>query len=397
MKRPGRSTVRAAVAVTLMVALGGCASFLPNRGPSKDDILSVDPDADVGYTVVAMDAAAVEATRMPQGTGFSNNFVAVAAQSADIIGVGDTVEVRVWENVEDGLFGGPQPIISVVDERGHIEVPYAGSVHVAGRTVSRVKSVIEDRLGEQTLKPQVTVNVLERASRAVTVQGAVGTPGVVQLDRFNNRLLGVLASAGGVRSAVAAGGRDDAHGSRVYIRRGGASSVAYLEEIYTDPANDVAMRNGDVVIVESRPRYYNMFGAIRGGGRQSLDRRDISVLNALSAVGGLDDQTASPTGIFLFRSEDPEAVGNLTPVDGFAAAAPEGKVSLGEGVPVVYQLQLNTAEAMFIADAFSVREGDTIYVTNAPYTQFRKVLSIITPALGTAGSINSLPGAQFGN
>ncbi|MCI4662902.1 MAG: polysaccharide export protein [Neomegalonema sp.] len=390
---------RTIVAVLAMTALGGCAGFLPNRGPTTDQILNVESDASIDYRVVQMDPSAVAATTEPGLVGFSGDFVSVAPQSPDLLGVGDTLEIRVWENVEDGLFGGPAPITSIIGSNGHVVVPYAGSVHASGRSPESVARTIASRLEEQTLKPQVTVNVLNRASRAVSVQGAVGTPGVIPLDRFNNRLLAVLAQAGGVRAANPAGGRDDAHGSRVMLRRGGQTTSAYLEDVYSDPANDLALRSGDVIIVESRPRYYNMFGAIRGGGRQSLDRRDISVLNALSAVGGLDDQTANPTGIFIFRKESEETIAKLTPAKGFEDVnkANAEKPNFGDGIPVVYQLALNSAEAMFVADSFHVREGDTIYVTNAPYTQFRKVLSIITPALGTVGSVNSLPGTNFGN
>jgi polysaccharide export outer membrane protein len=48
---------------------------------------------------------------------------------------------------------------------------------------------------------------------------------------------------------------------------------------------------------------------------------------------------------------------------------------------------------MFMARDFSIRDGDTVYVTEAPYVQWQKTLSIIT---GTAAGVNSV-GSLSGN
>ena len=45
---------------------------------------------------------------------------------------------------------------------------------------------------------------------------------------------------------------------------------------------------------------------------------------------------------------------------------------------------------MFQARDFQIRDGDTVYVTEAPYTQFSKVLQAIVQPLQTASAIDSL-------
>jgi len=53
-------------------------------------------------------------------------------------------------------------------------------------------------------------------------------------------------------------------------------------------------------------------------------------------------------------------------------------------------LDLTQPTGMFEARDFVVRDGDTVYVTEAPYVQWRKTLEALT---GTAGAATSLSSA----
>jgi polysaccharide biosynthesis/export protein len=53
-------------------------------------------------------------------------------------------------------------------------------------------------------------------------------------------------------------------------------------------------------------------------------------------------------------------------------------------------LDLTEANGMFLARDFAIRDGDTVYVTEAPYAQFSKILGAVTSPLATAGSISAL-------
>ena len=62
--------------------------------------------------------------------------------SPDTISPGDTLSVRVWENVDAGLLAGvgqrATPIEAMqVDQSGAIFMPYVGRVEAAGRTPRR--------------------------------------------------------------------------------------------------------------------------------------------------------------------------------------------------------------------------------------------------------------------
>lgn len=61
---------------------------------------------------------------------------------------------------------------------------------------------------------------------------------------------------------------------------------------------------------------------------------------------------------------------------------------------IAYVLNLTEPDGIFNARDFQIRDGDTIYVTEAPYVQWQKTLSVLT---GTATSANSLNQLATGN
>ena len=57
---------------------------------------------------------------------------------------------------------------------------------------------------------------------------------------------------------------------------------------------------------------------------------------------------------------------------------------------MIYVMNLTDTNGLFLARDFGIRDGDTVYVTEAPYTQWSKVLTALTGSLSTAGSIAAL-------
>ncbi|MBX2854002.1 MAG: polysaccharide biosynthesis/export family protein [Rhodobacteraceae bacterium] len=369
------------------VVLSGCSTFLPSAGPSTGDILDGDPNQTLDYAIVELDAVSVEASRLPPKQPFTLDFRGVGIQSTGTVGVGDVLNVSVWENVEDGLFtgiGGKQAVIPevLVDEAGFITLPYVGKVKAAGRKMVDIQDAVRDSLEDQTLKPQIIVSRVQSNSRAVSVQGAVGAPGLYQLVLHQDRLVPVLAAAGGARGKMET--------TKVTVRRGDASSDGWLDDIFSEPSANIALRSGDIVLVDAQDHFFNAFGAVNRSGRQPLTRRNITLLDGISQIGGLDGQSANPTGVFIFRNEPAEIAAGLQPLNAEELAEAGALTRFGDNHKVVYQLQLTRPEALFLAGEFKLRDGDTIYVTEAPYTAWRKVLSVIIPAIGTAGSVTSL-------
>ncbi len=129
-------------------------------------------------------------SRVP--TGAENfGFAGVGSLQDAVLRPSDTISVIV--SGEEAL---SLPQVKVGQD-GAIMVPGVGRVDVGGQTVSQVAQDISARLGESYLRyPRVAVNLLEAASRFVTVEGAVRDPGVFTYEP-NTTLLGAVALAKG--------------------------------------------------------------------------------------------------------------------------------------------------------------------------------------------------------
>ena len=143
----------------------------------------------------------------------------------------------------------------------------------------------------------------------------------------------------------------------ISLRRDNQVASVRLSDIYRNQNNDILLRSGDVITAYESREFLTVLGAAGNQGRVAISKRNYSVLDALADAKGLDDQTADPRSVFLF-----------TP----AQAGVEGKP---DRLPVVYQFDLTRPEQVALARDFSVREGQAIYISDAPFTQVQKVLS----------------------
>jgi polysaccharide export outer membrane protein len=99
----------------------------------------------------------------------------------------------------------------------------------------------------------------------------------------------------------------------------------------------------------------------------------------LAIVGGLNANLADPTGVFVLRNEPEEIARSVL-----------GRSDLTGAQRFVYVLDLTAPTGMFEARDFVIRDGDTVYVTEAPFAQWNKAVSALTGSLSSVGSIASL-------
>jgi polysaccharide export outer membrane protein len=85
--------------------------------------------------------------------------------------------------------------------------------------------------------------------------------------------------------------------------------------------------------------------------------------------------------VFVFRNEPAEI-----------ANAVLGRSDLAGDQRMVYVLDLTAPTGVFEARDFLIRDGDTVYVTEAPYVQWRKAISAITGTIGSADAVASTAG-----
>jgi polysaccharide export outer membrane protein len=134
------------------------------------------------------------------------------------------------------------------------------------------------------------------------------------------------------------------------------------------------------VIAERDRRLFTALGAVGRQATVQFPVRDLTVERAMGAVGGLVDAAADPTGVFVFRAERPEIAARVIP----GAAGGAGARRVG------YLIDLTQPGGMFLAHEFLMRDGDTLYVTSAPFTRWMKLLQSIAPLVNFTSSVKTL-------
>ena len=372
------------VLLALVLSLGACG--LPRSGPDYGEAITAAP-TELHFDVVRVTAAVAGATRIDERRGFSRSFTEAAPENTATVAPGDVMAITVWENIDQGLLNpqgiGATPLPHVkVDEKGFIFVPYVGLIRAGGRTLSQLRESIRARLAEKTLNPQVDVFPVDGQGRVVSVQGRVRTPGLYPIERPTERLLAMLARSGGIS--------EDPEVIRLKLRRGSATGEIWVQDLYDNPANDVALRGGDALIAERDRRIFTALGAVGRPSTVPVPVRDLSAERAMGTVGGLIDQTADPTGVFIFRNEPAEIAARVLPASAGATGAGSKAAGPDGDRRIVYILDLTRPGGMFLAREFIMRDGDTLYVTSAPFTNWMKILQSVAPLVTFTGSARAL-------
>ena len=359
--------------IASMTLVSACA--LPRSGPNKSEIFDGAVERGGNTQVIYVNDHVTRAANFAPSYGFSNSFRSAGQVGADEIRAGDVLGLSIWENVDDGLLASlgsssTQLTEIQVDSAGYIFVPYAGRVRAAGSTPDQLRQTITQRLSAQTPDPQVTVQRMAGDGATVSVVGSVSAQGVYPIERPTRSLSAMLARAGGVAIAPEV--------AVVTVKRGNDSGRVWLTDLYASPSNDIALRPGDLIVVEEDQRNFTALGALGGQTRVPLGNETINAAEAIAMVGGLNSTLADPTGVFVLRNE-PESV----------ASRVLGKPVIGSQ-RFAYVLDLTRPNGLFLARDFVIRDGDTVYVTEAPYVQWKKTLSAVTGSVATADSLSSI-------
>ncbi|MEM7732607.1 MAG: polysaccharide biosynthesis/export family protein [Pseudomonadota bacterium] len=367
---------RWAKTVALFVVVSIVASCaLPRVGPNKREIFAGSVQRNGDAFVVSVNDRVTRATAVQPALGFTEEFKNAGLIGSDTIRPGDTLGLSIWENVDDGLLTTQAQRNTLLEEvqvdgAGFIFVPYAGRIRAAGNTPDAIRRVITSKLNEQTPDPQVEVRRLAGDGASVSLIGGVTAQGVYPIERPTRTLSAMLAAAGGVSV--------DPEVAQVTVTRGNQRSKVWFQDIFSNPKFDIALRGGDRILVEEDSRAFTALGATGAQARLDFASPTISAVEAIAQVGGLSSNTADPTGVFVFRNE-PAVIANQV----------LGRNDLVGAQRMVYVLDLTQPNGMFRARDFAVRDEDTLYVTEAPFAQWSKVISALTGTLGAVGSVSS--------
>lgn len=349
-----------------LLLLGGCAG-LPGSAPTATQV--VEPAAGQNIAVVDIGSDTVSGLAARQSVP-GDWTIAEGAPSGGIVFPGDVLTVSVFEvgyalfsAADGGLGEGRKAKGSVrifppfrVPESGLIEFPYAGRIAVAGLTPEAAARRIEQALRGKSQFPQVVIAFEPGAAHSVVIDGEIARPGRVALSEAGERLLDVIALAGGSRARAA--------DTVVRLSRGGVQSAARLDEITASDRRNVVLAPGDHLELSREIRSITVMGAAKSVAEIAFDRSELTLDQALARAGGPDDARADPSGVFIFRIEQRQ----------------DGE-SLVER-PVIYRLNLLDPRSYFAAQRFQMRERDIMLVANARTNNLKKFMEMVNLLAG---------------
>ncbi len=185
-----------------------------------------------------------------------------------------------------------------------------------GLTIEQFQAELTRRLKHYYFEPQISVSVTEFRSQPVSVLGAVGHPGVHQLQRRTN-LAEMLSLVGGLRPDA---------GPVLKITRRVERGPIPLENAHLDetgrfsvaevnvkdlmdasrPSENIEVRPNDVVSVPTSATVYVIGEVKRSGGFVLGSRPRLTVLEALALAEGLQPRAAAKNARIL-RSGSPDS------------------------------------------------------------------------------------------
>ena len=207
--------------------------------------------------------------------------------SADApVGPRDVLDVRV---IEDGNINEPRV---TVNENGEIALKVIGKVAVAGLTSTQIEAKLKALLESNILnRATVSVQVVEFASKPISVVGAVVRPGRIGATG-NTTLIQAITQAGGLASG---------HGKDLYVLRTGSNGLSEQVSINVDellvqgkPELNIPLAPNDLVNVpvDTPIAIYVMGEVMKPGKIDFRSSQTPTLLQAIAAAGGPTDRAS---------------------------------------------------------------------------------------------------------
>jgi polysaccharide export outer membrane protein len=272
------------------------------------------------------------------------------------IGAGDVLLITVWDHPELTIPSGTQQQIlsngRVVHPNGELFYPHVGTVMALGMTLLELSQKLTADLHKYIESPQVDVSVLAFESQKVLMSGALRSTAPIRITTSPISLVEALGLAGV--------DTEEADLSRVILTRAGRQYVLNVYELTRDSTdiNYLYLQDQDRIHV-SYNDYKKIFlmGEVKTPMAMSYTQHSVSLSNALSTAGGLDQLTSNGNAVYVIR----------------------GMTDMEKQPAKIFRLQTEQATGFILASRFMLEPQDVVYVGSTKITQWNRVITSLLP------------------
>lgn len=359
--------MRTVMLMILGTALAGCAAAPGMRMRQAPTIAAApagpnEPEQQLPVSLTNIDLALIATLRQTNSNSDAGLTPLEGGAGSYRIGVGDVLQITVWDHPEIAAALGAQPTATtrsadapsgfVVDEKGDLVFPFAGKIHVEGSRPEDVQAVLARSFEKSFRDPQVTVRIASFRSQRVYIEGEVHAPGTQVINDIPMNLTDAISRAGGFAATA-----DQGH---VELQR---NSIHYTIDmsgtrVAASDLTKIVLRNGDVLRIPPRDEFgvFVMGEVNKPVTAVPKTTGALTLSEALSQAGSLSSTSADAGQVYVIR-------GSL------------------DGKPEVFHLDASSPVAMVLANEFPLKSKDIVYVDGNGLVRFSRVLSLLLPAL----------------
>ena len=375
------------------LSLAGC-SQVPSGAPTASEFKQADEGKPAPkHFLVEMDARIVALLSSQRPAGLAASFGASSYQPSLRLRPGDTISIAIFDFSAVPLFGGAGGAgatgvqanghtatipAQVIELDGAVVIPFGGSVKVGGLTPLQASRQIELALKGAATDAHVVVTLVTSTENVATAGGDLNRPGIIPLTVRGERVLDVIAAAGGAKYP--------AMDSDVQLIRHGRIAKLNLQQVVDTPEENVVLQPGDSVFVSHNPRTFSVLGAALKVSQYDFDMPKVTVAEALARAGGPNSASANVSDVYLLRSESAATLKQVLPSDD-ANRSDLVESSVARSYPVAYHIDLRHADGYFQSQGLPVRDKDLIVVSDANSVQIQELLEVVRNVTGIAYDI----------
>lgn len=376
--------------VFVFLGLGGCADILPginlhekgsgtheyqvvsDKQPNHYKVVESAPVPKYEVVPITPDVLLQIAKEQDGSRGDFDNLPSLLPSNVPPeyrLGPGDVFFVVVWDHPEltAPYTGLTQDLTSqgrLVAADGTAFFPYVGTFKADGMTAAEVRNYLADRLKKVVQNPQVDVRIVAYRAGRVEVTGEVVKPGTLNFDDTPKGVLQAIDACGGLSGSASR--------RRAILVRNGVLHQIDLADLLSGsrPVPNPQLLPGDVLhIPDQSGDQVFVLGEV---GRQApvlIPQDNLSLAQALTASGGIDDAKGKAAGLLVFRPH----------------LLPDSEIESR-----IFTLDLTRPEGMLLASQFKLEPRDVVYIKATAFAQFNSIINELLPTVTTIYELNSI-------